>query len=252
MLAEELMTLDEFEAYHSQHWGRESISRKFLDNTATGSCHRCARSPTTKVTPFLVLKLKNIPRANSGVTLSSLIQAHFSESTEVTFMRCSYCCEEQGHENNNNACPQTGICKDRGTVEVSHMTKAPTFLIIQLIRNVGHQPKLMTYVKVEKGRFDFSDHAYEFVSALDHIGDTPKSGHYVMFLKLDTGKWVKFDDEDSEECSLKQANTRNNYILLFKRKEIINQGNVNMQQNYYESAEESETRLRNKREHMQI
>ena len=70
------------------------------------------------------------------------------------------------------------------------------------------------------------------VASLDHIGDTPKSGHYVTFLKQDSGKWIKFDDEESKDCSLKQANTRNNYILLFKRKEINNQGN--------ESAEERE------------
>ena len=228
MLSEELVGSDEFGVFRSQHWGRETLSRRFLDNTAIGSCHRCGKSPTTEDNPFLVLKLKNLPRANIGVALSSLIQAHFSESTETIFMRCSYCCEQQDHQNNNKPCPQTGICKDRGTVEMCQLTKAPEFLLIQLIRNIGNQPKVMTYVKIVQGLLLLSSHTYELVATLDHIGDTPRNGHYVTFLKIDSGNWIKFDDERSMACSLKQANTRNNYILLFKRKVILNKPQVSV------------------------
>ena len=38
--------------------------QKFIDNTESGKCQRCGKSPETQENPFLMLKLKNIPRTN--------------------------------------------------------------------------------------------------------------------------------------------------------------------------------------------
>ena len=89
ILSEELNESEEFERIRNLHWGTEENVRKFLDNTETGTCQRCGKSPAKENIPFLILKLKNIPRTNSSVALSSIIKSHFSEGTEIIEMRCS-------------------------------------------------------------------------------------------------------------------------------------------------------------------
>ena len=145
-------------------------------------------------------------------------------------MRCSNCCEQQGHQSSGVSCPKTGICRPRQTVEQCRLTKAPKLLFIQLIRNVGNQPKLCTPVKFEDELVIPGGHKYEPIATLDHIGNTPTNGHYVTFLKLAPCKWIKFDDKISKICTIKEANTRNNYILLFKMKEETHSHNLDMNQ----------------------
>ena len=164
--------------------------------------------------PFLVLKIKNIPRSAKCVELKSLVQAHFSEGTDVFLMRCSHCCEQQGHE--RKSC---NVCKNRKTVEQCNLLDFPEFLIIQLIRNMGNESKLTTFVKIEEGHVNVSTVEYEMIGAVDHIGETPNEGHYVTFLKQNSNDWIKFDDEVNTKCSLNEANNENNYILLLKKKE---------------------------------
>ena len=65
VIFEELVESDEFKAVRELHWGREKISRKFIDNTMYGVCPTCGESPLTLEQPFLFLQLKNLPRATS-------------------------------------------------------------------------------------------------------------------------------------------------------------------------------------------
>ena len=58
---------------------------------------------------------------------------------------------------------------------------------------------------------------------IDHIGSSPFNGHYVTHLKSDSGHWRLFDDERSKSCTFKQANNRNNYILLLRKKIMISE-----------------------------
>ena len=214
-LSEELLLLQEFHIVRSKHWGMEICSRRFLDNTATGKCSRCGNMPESKESPFLVLRITNIPSTSLNVSLTSLLQAHFSESSKVTLMRCSHCCEQQRH--GKDKCNQVGVCQNKKTVEKFNITKYPEFLIIQLIRNVGDQPKLMTYVEVEEGHLDVNGHAYEMIGVVDHIGESPKSGHYITFLKDPDGNWILFNDGVNMTCQFKQVNGKNNYMFLFRR-----------------------------------
>ena len=111
-----------------------------------GVCPICGESPLTSEQPFLFLKLMNLPRATS-VSISALLQSHFSEGTEVVNMRCSNCCKNQNHK---SVCPELGLCKSRGTVEKCEITKYPNYLFLQLVRNVGNQPKNTTHVTIVK------------------------------------------------------------------------------------------------------
>ena len=217
-LSEELIASEDFFAFRDLHWGQEKQIRKFMDNTETGKCHRCGKSPEIKDNPFLMLKLKNLPRTNADVQLTTLLDAHFSESTDILKMRCSYCCQSQKHESNRITCPQTGMCKARSTVELCQLTQPPEYLFIQLIRNIGNEPKVQTFIEFGNELVLPTGDKYEPVASLDHIGNSPTGGHYITFLKLKEDKWIEYNDDVSSVCSLKNANNRNNYILLFKTK----------------------------------
>ena len=199
-LSEEWIGTDYFRTVRNCHWGREELGRKFLNNSETGKCFQCGECPPKQDLPFLLLKIKNIPRS-TGVSISPLVQQHFSESIETVSMRCSNCCEQQAHQ--QVPCPQMGICRNRRTVEKCNLTKAPQFLFIQLIRNVGNQPKVNTFIKIESELILPSGQKYELIATLDHIGETPMSGHYITFLKLSTGRWRKFDDDTFVDCSVR-------------------------------------------------
>ena len=97
-------------------------------------------------------------------------------------MRCSNCCENMKHD---GACPEVGICKSRRTVEKCKLTKYPTYLFIQLVRNVGNAPKVKTFVEIENELTVPNGQIYDFIAAIDHIGSTPFNGHYVTYLKQD-------------------------------------------------------------------
>ena len=164
-----------------------------------------------------------MPRT-SDITLSALVQGHFSESTETIDMRCPNCCENQNHV---GACPGVGVCKSRKTVEKSRVTKYPKYLFIQLIRNVGDAPKLNTFVRFENEIEVPNNQIYEVIGTIDHMGRSPLNGHYVTHLKKVSGHWMLFDDERSNPCTLKQANNRNNYVLLLKKKLILSNSERN-------------------------
>ena len=59
-------------------------------------------------------------------------------------------------------------------------------------------------------------HRYELVATVTHKGPNVKSGHYLAHLKTDSGQWVCCNDEVTTRSSLQEANTADNYILLFK------------------------------------
>ena len=163
---------------------------KFIDNTLQGVCPVCGRLPSELESPFLFLKLKNLPRA-TGITLSALVDAHFSESTETMDMRCGNCCKNLNHI---GPCPEVGICKNRKTVEKCKLTQYPVYLFIQLVRNIGNAPKVTTFVKIENEIVFPQDQTYEVIATLDHIGSSPSNGHYVTYLKQESGQWKFFDD----------------------------------------------------------
>ena len=185
MLTEELITSEEFLNLRDHHWGQEKRSRKFINNSEYGECHTCGKVPASQETPFLILKLTDIPRTVASVSLVSILNNHFSESPRIVSMRCPNCCKSQEHEKNKVPCPQTGLCKARNTTEVSALIKTPKYLFIQLTRNVGDQPKLQTFVEFNDELILPSGDLYEPVATLDHIGNSPISGHYVTFLKLE-------------------------------------------------------------------
>ena len=105
VLSKELESSKEFAAVRDKHWGKERITRRFQDNTEDGRCCNCDQYPNTKDQPFLLMSL-NIPRTRFSLSISTLIQSPYSESSHVEKMKCSICCPR---DNVSESCPLTGV-----------------------------------------------------------------------------------------------------------------------------------------------
>ena len=218
MISEELDTSVTFSNVQNDHFGIELIRRKFLNNSPSGSCLNCGQFPSSREEDFLCLKL-TIPNSSLPVHITSLLNDHFSESTEILQMRCANCCV---HDKEKIPCTQEGLCGNKPTANFRQISKEPKFLFIQLLRfsNGLDGPKVMTTVKLEERLVLHSGGTYELISVLDHAGVTLKFGHYVTHVKLESGKWILMDDSHIRTSSFKHANTSNNYILLLQKVEI--------------------------------
>ena len=60
---------------------------------------------------------------------------------------------------------------------------------------------------------------YRLAALVEHIGASPRSGHYVAFAQqdADAGSWLRFDDTTVQACSLESVLSRPAYILAYQR-----------------------------------
>ena len=145
-------------------------------------------------------------------------------------------------------CPQTGFCS-RQAVTLIELTKAPQFLFIQLLRfgNGYNGPKVTTLVRIDNNLDLPTAGSYEPISILSHRGATLAGGHYVNYMKIETGQWILFNDTIISLSSLENANTGDNYILLFKRKISVsteNKQEINTEKNT-QNIEELDLQIKN-------
>ena len=215
-LAEELLESEDFRKQRDNHWGKKEIRRIFQDNTRNGKCQNCDQYPSSNVEPFLVMQL-NVLQSASSINLSSIIESHFSESTHTEKIRCSNCCP---HDRDQIPCTQTGICSGRQAAELVQLVEAPEFLLLQLLRYDGKGQKIKTFVKIEDELNLPGNNIYKPLAILNHIGHTQNSGHYVTYRKTDSGQWMFFNDTFNKPSSLQEANTADNYILLFHKNDV--------------------------------
>ena len=221
-LAEELFESEDFEKERNDHWGQKQIRRIFHDNTNNGKCQNCDQYPSSNVEPFLVMKL-HVLQSTSSINLSSLVESHFSESTHTEKIRCSNCCR---HDRDQIPCTQTGICSGRQAAEIVQLVEAPEFLLVQLLRYDGKGQKIKTFVKIGDELKLPRNNIYKPLALLNHIGQTQNEGHYVTYRKTDSGQWMFFNDTFNRSSSLKEANSVDNYILLFKKKNTRQPSNI--------------------------
>ena len=213
-LSNELKDCPIYLSFKDKHWGHTQIVRKFQGGSSNGGCASCGLSPETKQDPFFIFELR-IPKSGRPVKLSEIIENHFQQSKVLMKMRCSSCCELQKHP---SSCPRTGCCEDRDVIEQTNLSKTPDIFFIQLMRNVYNHPKIRTFVEIEDEVLLPNGSKLEPIAIIDHIGATPRSGHYVTYLKSTPDKWIRYDDENCRQCTLKDANSELNHLMLFKKK----------------------------------
>ena len=62
---------------------------------------------------------------------------------------------------------------------------------------------------------------YDLVGVLDHQGTTVMSGHYVTKLKSSDCQWLLCNDLSVSPISFEDVISKDNYILLFKKKDTV-------------------------------
>ena len=211
---QELKNEEGFQFLRNKHWGAEQHRRLFLDKySVAGECEKCGQFPATQDQDFFLLKLSLPESSESPVSLTTLVQDYFSQSTTNEKIRCSNCCP---HEPRGLQCSLEGDCRLRAAAEKIDISKAPKFLFLNLLRYDSEGKKLRVMVTVDSVLVLVHGHRYELVATVTHKGPNVKSGHYLAHLKTDSGQWVCCNDEVTTRSSLQEANTADNYILLFK------------------------------------
>ena len=201
---------------------RFQIQLHFLMNNQPSSCKNCKKNLPPQADVDNMLKLE-LPTSNLPLTLSDLIQGHFSrkcsDEGEEYGRRCSFCCKHGDSTNHHDDIK----CKNQPYVQQKIMTKFPSFLIIQLNRfsqelHTKSLHKNHTHVMAENN-ISIQNTQFEIIGAIEHKGSTLKSGHYLTYLKASSGNWFMCDDNSipipkTENNVLKELNM---YIYLFKR-----------------------------------
>ena len=208
----ELKDVIEFDSVRNLHLGEERISKIFLDNLPMGSCIRCNEIPNCRDEEFLFLKLI-VPRMPQNISLSELIQSHYSVNRDVLWMKCSNCCH---HEK----CPQTGFC-NRKAASKTEMLKLPEYLFISLLRfgNSSLESKVDTIVEFNERVELPAGNVYAPISTICHLGSTLNSGHYVNYSKKLSGHWWLQNDNKASRASFSQVMKSSSYIILLKKED---------------------------------
>ena len=192
-----------------QFYGKERIVRKFL-HTAEGNCHRCNQMSRTDEEDFLTLKLA-VPDTKEAITLSTLVQEHFSEQLEQFPMKCSFCCKCK------KDCPLSGPCKQRPGVMQNIFTRCPDVLTIQLLRfKPPSKNKIETKVLKENVLELPNLQKYSLSAIVDHRGKQIIGGHFVSYIK-DEERWLLCNDETTSEVNDSCIESPDHYIFLYRK-----------------------------------
>ena len=190
--------------------GLERTCRKFVE-TIDGKCNSCLMLPSVDEQPFNILHIY-VPDTQMVINLSSLLENQ--QHNDIVKIRCGNCCEHIA------GCPQTGKCIPRKSTSQKDIVKAPDILVVQLSRfSSATGGKIKTKVwpddilKLETGE------SYRLNSISHHLGETPKSGHYVSSVKRGDN-WFRCND--TKIVQITENNAKSNdchtfvYLKLFE------------------------------------
>ena len=190
--------------------GLERTCRKFVE-TIDGKCNSCLMLPSVDEQPFNILHI-DVPDTQMVINLSSLLENQ--QHNDIVKIRCGNCCEHIA------GCPQTGKCIPRKSTSQKDIVKAPDILVVQLSRfSSATGGKIKTKVwpddilKLETGE------SYRLNSISHHLGETPKSGHYVSSVKRGDN-WFRCND--TKIVQITENNAKSNdchtfvYLKLFE------------------------------------
>ena len=193
----------------AQFYGKEKIIRKFL-HTAEGDCHRCNQMARTDEEDFLTLKL-TVPDTKEAITLSTLVQEHFSEQLEQFPMKCSFCCKCK------KGCLLSGPCKQRPGVMQNILTRCPDILTIQLLRFKPPSKKKIETKVLKENMLELPNlQRYSLAAIVDHRGKQIIGGHFVSYIK-DEQRWLLCNDETTSEVNDSCIESPDHYIFLYRK-----------------------------------
>lgn len=96
---------------------------------------------------------------------------------------------------------------------------SPSSLLVSLKRGCSQTVKNGKPVSVAS-QLNFQGRLYELVAFIEHLGRSPRHGHFLTFYRENDGRWYSANDEEitcvSEKKALKHAST--GYVYLFEQK----------------------------------
>ena len=174
--------------------GMLTYQRAFLQ-TQNGSCNSCGSFVNPQDEIFYILSLP--PRSSSSPSIQSLINNNFEEIE----MKCP-----------NSTCTDK-VYKKAGQTKV--IVELPTLLFISIAKNF----QLMVNGYTLEDSIDMHGMTYQLIGLVDHLGNTPKSGHYIAWKKVNF-KWYKCDDNIICEVSENVIPSSNNYLFVYIQKQF--------------------------------
>jgi hypothetical protein len=214
LLGEELHHCNEFQALRKDHKVSVTIRREFYDTTENGECGKCGSLPRTDENEFFFLEL-NVNPKHSVISLSTMMKNHFS--TLMMQMRCSGCCP---HDRQNPPIICNGkevMCKEKLVTQFTTMSKAPKYMFVRLLRGDHNGKKFTNLIQLEDVLKMPGGEEYMPIVIISHIGKSLHSGHYIAFVKSESDNWWKCNDTMTTLSSLLDANTKDNYSIVFKK-----------------------------------
>ena len=197
------------------HWGSEELTRHFLGNE-DGRCPN-GHMPDSMNQEFLFLKLR-VKYVNSKVTIQSLIDQHFSSNMDMEQIKCGQCCQ-CSNQTPPIVCTFSGNCEVKSAMEKCVFTMFPKYLFIQIIRWDKSGQKVDQFVQIAKELFISDSCTYQPTAIISHEGESKDSGHYITHRKNENEEWICCNDTQITSSSLSEANSKNNYIILFQMTE---------------------------------
>ena len=179
-----------------------------FQETLNGSCNSCGSFVNPQDEIFYILALPS--RSSSSPSIQSLINNNFEEIE----MKCP-----------NSACFDKAN-KKAGQSKV--IVKLPSILFITIAKDF----------RLKFNGYEFEDSidlhgiTYQLVGLVDHLGNSPRSGHYIAWKKVNF-QWFKCDDNIVYEVNQNVITGSNNYLFVYIKKQ---ETNINASQNFNSSS----------------
>ena len=175
--------------------GTEEINHSFVN-----LCSKCNYVPEDRVLEFKILSV-DVVSSVPGCKLSEIVRQHY-ENPDIRELKCQ--------------CP--GSPNKPVTVSTS-LLHPPENLLIELRRYqaaAGDQIKCSTIVKLDDVLKLPNGDSYHLTAVADHRGTTINTGHYVAYVKLESG-WLLINDDcvsyDNKQC----INSPDNLFIYYSK-----------------------------------
>ena len=93
----------------------------------------------------------------------------------------------------------------------------PKYLFTQIIRWDSSGKKNEQFVQIDNKGFFVDSFNYQPIAIISHEGSSKDSGHYITHRKNENDEWILCNDYQITRSSLVEANSKNNYVILFLR-----------------------------------
>ena len=147
----------------------------------------------------------------SAVPLQSLVTSRESYTRHITdeFKGCDKC---------GSVCTETMAWRSEGQVLLHQLKRFD----VQEKSDGSYTPiKIDAEVQINESLV-FKGDAFECIALVQHIGIVPRSGHYVAFVRSQSGgdstRWTKCDDDKLEEVSWTHVAAQEGYLLAYVRR----------------------------------